>query len=216
LTQLVDRFERALLTVDRLEAIKIFNKLIKPVTGTPFQYLEKLIIPVLERIGEGWKHGRVALSQVYMSGRICEELVDTILPPGSLARRNKQNIAITVLEDYHLLGKRIIYSALRASGFDIRDYGRMEVDELCRRVKDDRIRVLLISTLMLSSALRVKELRVRLKELAPETGDHVKIIVGGAPFRFDDQLWREVGADVVGSNTFDAVNIISRLTGGTT
>jgi len=216
LKQFVDRFERALLTVDRLEAIKIFNKFIKPITGTPFQCLEKLIIPALERIGEGWKQGRVALSQVYMSGRICEELVDTILPPGDPARKDQQNIAITTLEDYHLLGKRIIYSALRASGFELRDYGRTEVDELCLRIKDDRIRVLLISTLMLPSALRVKDLRVRLKELIPGTGDHVKIIVGGAPFRFDDQLWREIGADAVGGNAFDAVNIISRLTGGTT
>lgn len=215
MTQVVDRFERALLTVDRLEAIKIFNQLIKKhITGTRLQCIEKLIIPVLERIGEGWKHGRVALSQVYMSGRICEELVDTVIPPGDPARNDQQNIAITVLEDYHLLGKRIIYSALRASGFEVRDYGRMEVEGLCRRVKDDRIRVLLVSTLMLPSALRVKELRLRLKELAPGTGNHVKIIVGGAPFRFDDQLWQEVGADAVGNNAFDAVNIITRLTEG--
>jgi methanogenic corrinoid protein MtbC1 len=215
LTQLVDRFEQALLTVDRLEARKIFNELRKHKTGTPIQCIERLVIPVLERIGEGWEHGRVALSQVYMSGRICEELVDTVLPPGDPAIKGQQKIAIAVLEDYHLLGKRIIYSALRASGFEVRDYGRMEVDELSRRARDDRIRVLLVSTLMLPSALRVKKLRVRLKELAPGAKNHVKIVVGGAPFRFDDQLWREVGADAAGNTAFDAVNIIARLTGGT-
>ena len=41
--------------------------------------MEKLVVPALERIGAGWEQGRVALSQVYMSGRICEELVDTLL-----------------------------------------------------------------------------------------------------------------------------------------
>ena len=204
----IDRFEQALLSVDRLEARNILTASIGDQTS--IQLVENLVLPALERIGESWEQGQVALSQVYMSGRVCEELVDSILPPGSATRRNQPRMAIAVLEDYHLLGKRIVYSALRASGFGLRDYGRVDVDGLVRRVQEDGIQVLLISTLMLPSALRVRDLRARLDE----SGLDAKIVVGGAPFRFDDQLWREVGADAMGRNASEAMSIVTRITGG--
>jgi methanogenic corrinoid protein MtbC1 len=88
-------------------------------------------------------------------------------------------LGIAVLEDYHLLGKRIVYSILRASGFAVRDYGRRTVEELVRLVQADEIEIPLISTLMLPSALRVKELRKQLSAADLP----FKIVVGGAPFR---------------------------------
>lgn len=201
-------FERALLSVDRLAAKHVVEELSR--TLPPIQILEKLVSPVLESIGAGWELGTVALSQVYMSGRICEELVDTLLPLGALDRKGQPRMAIAVLQDHHLLGKRIIYSVLRASGFELLDYGRVEVDELVQRVKRDGVEVLLISALMLPSALQVKEVRRKLNESYPE----VKIVVGGAPFRFDDQLWRDVGADAVGRNSAEALEIVANMTGG--
>ncbi len=203
----IDRFEQALLSVDRLGARNILTR--SKGERPPIQLVESLLLPALERIGEGWEQGHVALSQVYMSGRLCEELVDSILPPGSLVRENQPRLAIAVLDDYHLLGKRIVYSVLRASGFEMLDYGQTEVDGLVRHVRDDGIQILLISTLMLPSALHVKDLRARLDELDLD----VKIVVGGAPFRFDEQLWQDVGADAMGRNASDAIDIIVRFTG---
>ena len=74
-----------------------------------FSSLRPYLVPVLEEIGTGWENGTYALSQVYMSGRICEELVDLILPPTDVMRRTQPKIAIATLEDYHMLGKRIVY-----------------------------------------------------------------------------------------------------------
>jgi methanogenic corrinoid protein MtbC1 len=39
----------------------------------------------------------------------------------------------------------------------------------------------------------------------------VKLIAGGAPFRFDDQLWQAVGADIMCENASDAVRAIERI-----
>ena len=142
-----------------------------------------------------------------MSGRICEELVDDLLPPGSSDRKDQPKMAITVLSDHHMLGKIIVYSLLRASGFDLLDYGRMKVDDLIHRAKEDGIVILLLSVLMLPSALQVKEL----KEKLIESNLDVKIVVGGAPFRFDDQLWREVGADAVCLTASEAVAAIHEI-----
>ena len=93
-------FEQALLSLDRLAAR---NMLLEPGgSETPLQLVETLVVPALERIGAGWEQGRVTLSQVYMSGRICEELVDTLLPSDGLGRKNRPKTAIAVLQDYHL------------------------------------------------------------------------------------------------------------------
>jgi len=169
--------------------------------------IEKIIVPTLIRIGEGWENESVALSQVYMSGRICEDLVDAIMPPAASGKTGQPAMAIALLEDYHSLGKRIIYSALRANGLDLADWGRIEADELVAKVIDDDIQILLISVLMLPSALRIKTVRERLQQKKAKT----RIFVGGAPFRFDPQLLKEVGADATGENTSEAVEIVTRM-----
>ena len=112
--------------------------------------------------------------------------------------------AIAVLDDHHLLGKQIVYSVLRASGFELFDYGSLGREELVERVLADRLEVLLISVLMLPSALGVAAVVAQLRA----RGSAVRIAVGGAPFLFDAGLWREVGADAMGRNAADAVKLL--------
>jgi len=195
-------FREALERLDRVEAESVFNQSLASLT--PIQTIEQVVVPALTLIGGAWENGDVALSQVYMSGRICEELVEQVLPPSDPDRKHQPRSAIVVLNDYHMLGKRIVYSLMRASGFELFDYGRMDVDELVERALADKIRVLLISVLMLPSALKVGEVCARLRA-ADAT---IRIAVGGAPFLFDDQLWREVGADAMGRNAADAVRLV--------
>jgi methanogenic corrinoid protein MtbC1 len=196
--------ESALLSLDRSAARSILTA--HRTAGTPFQLIEGVITPVLERIGEGWEHGRVALSQVYMAGRICEDLVDELLLPADVDHRSPE-MAIVVLEDYHMLGKRIVTCTLRSSGFHLADYGQMGVRGCVDRVKEDGIKILLISTLMLPSALKVENVREELDR----AGMKVKIMVGVAPFRFDDRLWEEVGANASASTASGAIEIVNRV-----
>jgi methanogenic corrinoid protein MtbC1 len=175
---------------------------------TPVAALESILVPVLARLGDDWVAGKVALSQIYMTGRICEELVDRLLPAGAPSPAAPPRQAIAVLDDYHLLGKRIVLSVLRASGIPILDYGRMELQPLVERVVADGLENLLVSVLMLPSALEVKQLRAALAR----RGARVRIAVGGAPFVLDPELWREVGADAFGRSAADAVGIVRRWT----
>jgi methanogenic corrinoid protein MtbC1 len=115
-------------------------------------------------------------------------------------------IAIAVFEDYHFMGKRIIKSYLNSYGFKIIDYGRVETQELIQNVLRDNVKILLISTLMLNSALHIKELASELNRIKPET----KIIVGGAPFIFDKNLYKEIGADDAGYDANDAFNLVKK------
>lgn len=206
-TELIKLFRESLESVDRVGADALFQQALAGMR--PIEAVEKLVVPALEQIGEAWQAGSVALSQVYMSARFCEELVDRVLPPSDPDRKNQPRSAIVVLGDYHMLGKRIVYSVMRASGFDLFDYGRMDTDALVERALADKIRVLLISVLILPSALKVREVCARLR--AADTG--IKVVVGGAPFLFDAQMWQEVGADAMGHSAADAVSIVGRWTG---
>ena len=155
--KLTARFEQALISLDRLEAKDIL--LASGDRWSPIRIVETIVVPALEHIGAGWERGTIALSQVYMSGRICEELVEEILPENSPSRKHQPKMAIAVLQDYHLLGKRIVHSALRAGGYGLKDYGRVEAESLVEKMVQDGIEVLFLSTLMLPAALKVKEVK---------------------------------------------------------
>jgi methanogenic corrinoid protein MtbC1 len=199
-----EKLERAILTLDRVEAESIFKK--ASLHGTPIEIASELVTSTLSRIGEAWEEGKLALSQVYMSSIICEELVEKLLPPQSPVRKSQPKMAIGVFEDYHLLGKRIVYSTLRASGFELMDLGGgLTANQLVEIVKKEEIKILLLSSLMLPSALHIKKLKPMLKD------SDVKIIVGGAPFRFDRELWIEVEADAFGNDSSEALAIVTNM-----
>lgn len=203
--KLIDDFTDALLSLDRVAVQKIIASTTPGIS--PLNFVENVVVVALDRIGKRWQEGTVSLAQIYMGGRICEQLVDEILPPAAPERKNQPKMAICTLVDHHMLGKSIVYSLLRASGFELSDYGSLSVHELVERVKKDGLKILLISVLMLPSALQIKTV----KDLLNNSNCDVKIIVGGAPFRFDKNLWREIGVDGMCENASEAVAVIGKV-----
>ena len=202
----INRLEEALLSLDRVNVKKILIDINR--YKTLYEVLEDTIVPTMESIGDKWESGELALSQVYMSGKICEEIVDELLPMTHTKRLDDPNIAILVYRDFHMLGKRIVYTFLRASGYDVIDYNQQsDIEEIIESLKRDRVEILLVSVLMLNSALHLKELISAIKTQNLST----KVVVGGAPFRFDKNLYREIGADASGVNASDVLKIIEKL-----
>ena len=143
------------------------------------------------------------------SGIICEELIEEFMTLENMGKIDKPKMAIGVFLDHHALGKRMVTSIIKAKGYDVIDFGQgLSVDEIVRRTIDEDIEVLLISTLMLTSALKIKIVAERLRK----SDKKVKIIVGGAPFRFDCNLWKKVGADADGKNATDIISVIEGVT----
>jgi methanogenic corrinoid protein MtbC1 len=172
--------------------------------------IDGVLVPALERIGTGWELGHLALSQVYMAGRLCEELAEAILPSAMASRAAPGLIGIAVLEDHHLLGQRIVAATARAAGWPVDDLGHgLSAEALAALVVRRGIRVLLVSTLMLRAALHVQ----RLVHLLRSSDPPVRVLVGGAPFRLDPGLWKEVGADAMGISASDALPLLERYAG---
>ena len=199
-----ERLERALLDADRPAAAAALEEA-RARDGA--LGVDRVLVPALERIGTDWERGLLALSQVYMAGRICEDLTDAFVPAAVRPRATPAGLAIAALDDHHLLGKRIVSATVRAAGWPLLDLGHgMTARALAARASEGGIRMLLVSTLMLRAALQVKELVLLLRE-APVP---VRVVVGGAPFRIDRELWREVGADAMGATASDALDLVER------
>ncbi len=205
----IAEFKNALLQINRIKAAELFER--SYTDATSFALLERLATNTLEKIGKDWENGAVSLAQVYMSGIICEELMDQYLPKMNIQRKVIPRMAAVVLQDHHGLGKRIVISILRAGGFEVLDFGQgVTVDEVVEKTIENDLEILLISTLMLPSALKVEEVKAKLAA----KGSKVKIIVGGAPFRMDSTLWKRVGADADGKNASDIISIIEKMIEG--
>jgi methanogenic corrinoid protein MtbC1 len=161
------------------------------------------LTPAMEVIGRNWEDGKASLAQVYMSGRICEGIAEKFVNTGD-ANKGKAKLAITTLNDFHILGKRVISTFLSGVGLPPEDYGRTTVNDLTTRIQQSTPNILLISALMLPSALEVKQVTRFIKE----NDLPITTIVGGAPFRFDPDLWKEVEADATGNNAGEAIALV--------
>jgi methanogenic corrinoid protein MtbC1 len=174
---------------------------------TPLQVAEEIISPALERIGIMWEEGMANLAQIFLGSKLCEDLLQRILPPEAHWRKDSPVIAITNFDDHHSLGKKIVYMTLRSNGYNIIDLGWTDVDSIGPKAKEHKVEILMASTLMLRSAIKTKEIPRLLKQ---EHSDAL-LVVGGAPFLFDPELAREVGADALGSSGADAASIVQAL-----
>lgn len=183
------QLERAFLAVDRLEV----ERLVREALGgaPPDAVLERLVVPALDAVGVAWERGAASLSQVYMAGRITEDLLARLLPqapppPGS------PRVVLGVLEDQHVLGKRMVQAYLAAAGQPVLDLGAgLTAAAMAERAAGEGATVVMVSTLMLRAALRVQDLVEGLRA----RGCGARVVVGGAPFRLDPGLWQRVGAD---------------------
>ena len=205
---IAEHFKEALLSSDEAAARGLMNESKQQYTS--LQFVEKVLTRVLDQIGDGWEKGEYALSQVYMSGKICERLIESLPGEQRFARKDKPKMAIALLNDYHALGKRIVLSHLRSGGYIVTDYDRVDEKELVEQACEDQVELLLVSVLMLSSALSLKEVIQQIRYQCPA----VKVAVGGAPFRLDNGLWQEVGADFAGFSAADSLRIASSFNGG--
>ena len=207
---LSDRLDRALLNLEREEVRRVIVDGVGPTALSVADFADRVVGPALCRIGEGWEAGEVALSQVFMAGRIMEACLNENRLP--IPTDSKVEVGIGVLGDHHTLGKALVSSVLRIGGYGVRDLGSgLTPEQIVEGAYEADVSVLLISVLMLNRALQVAEVM----SLISDGGrGPMPVLVGGAPFLHDPTLWTHVGADACGRNAADALKLVAQATGG--
>lgn len=181
----------------------------------PEDVIFKIIIPSLDsmmfRLAD---KEEVNLSQHFFASQIASEITEDLLekfanPP------EKQSIIIigTSPGDFHGLGKRIVTGCLKAHMMEVVDLGlNIAAEKFVDAALFHKSNVIAISSMMYHTAtgengcLKVRKI---LKEKKLE--EKIKIIVGGAPYRFDPKLYQIVQADDWAENGNMAGQVISKL-----
>jgi methylmalonyl-CoA mutase cobalamin-binding domain/chain len=175
----------------------------------------QVVIPAIEEMmSQIIKDPDANLAQHFMTAQFASEVTDKMLarfksPPQIIGRV----VIGTAIGDLHSLGKRIVMGCLKALMVEVIDLG---VNVPPERFVDEAVahdaQVIGISAMMVHTAIGEKGC-LQVRKILHERGleDRIKIIVGGAPYRFDPELYKSVGADSWASDGVSAGKLIIDL-----
>lgn len=182
---------------------------------TPEEVVFRVVIPALEAMMEQINHDPDAnLAQHFMTAQIACKVTERMLARFSQPPQVVGRVIIgTSQGDLHSLGKRIVVGCLKSLMVDVVDLGiNVPPERFVEEAEAQEAQVIAISSMMVHTA-RSAQGCVRVRQLLKEKGleDRVRIVVGGAPYRFDPQLFRQVGADAWAEDGITAGRVILEL-----
>jgi trimethylamine corrinoid protein len=175
----------------------------------------QVVIPAVEEMmSRITKDPDTNLAQHFMTAQIAASVTEKMLekfqhPPEIIGRV----VIGTASGDLHSLGKRIVMGCLKALMVEVTDLG---VNVPAERFVDTAVaqdaQVIAVSAMMVHTATGPKG-ALRVRELLRERGleARIRIVVGGAPYRFDEQLYKTVGADAWAADGVSAGKVIIDL-----
>jgi len=182
---------------------------------TPEEVVFEVVIPAIDRmITDLTVNLDATISQHFIASKVAEEVTESMVSKFKQIPGSEGTVIIgTAWNDFHGLGKKIVSGCLRAHMFKVHDLGlNVPAKNFVDSAVAENAGIIGISTMMLHTAKGengAKLVRKLLKERGLE--DKIKLIVGGAPYRFDPDLYQEVGADGWAENGVAAVKVIKEL-----
>jgi len=210
----MDAYLKAIFDTDKAAALRIVFQALEG-GMTPENVIFDLVVPGMERmIGGMISDNQITISQHFLASQIAEEVTDRLIPLFGSAPEVQGNVVIGASHgDFHGLGKKIVIGCLRARMFQITDLGiNVEPERFIEAALSAQAQVIAISSMMVHTATGERGPK-RVRQLLREGGleQTTRIIVGGAPYRFHDNLFREVGADAWADTAAQASAVVARL-----
>jgi len=170
--------------------------------------LQEVVHPAFDAMGALWEAQEVTLTHQFVAARAVEDALLSYGRPPTVLLNGTPKVVVGTLLDGHSLGAKLVATFLRAAGLAVVEAGEgLTPEQLVGRAVAEQAHVLAVSVLMMRSVARISEVRRGLE--AANTG--IKLVVGGAPFRFDPGLAERVGADAWAPDAISAANVIRPL-----
>ncbi|NOQ94455.1 MAG: cobalamin-binding protein [Methylophaga sp.] len=207
-------YNEAVFEIDKELALEIIETALKDGV-TPEQVVFDIIIPSIEEMmAEISINADTNLAQHFMTAQIAAEITEKMLakfesPPEIIGRV----IIGTSYGDLHSLGKRIVMGCLKSMMVDVVDLGvNVKAETFVDAAVAQDAQIIAISSMMVHTATG-EEGSLKVRSLLKERGleDKIKLVVGGAPYRFDHELYNKVGADSWAADGVTAAKIIREL-----
>jgi trimethylamine corrinoid protein len=217
LDHIVKAYNEAVFETDKEGAFEVVNAALAEGV-TPEEIVFKVVIPAVEEMMSNiTKDPDANLAQHFMTAQIAAEVTEKMLlkfqyPPETVGRV----VIGTAHGDLHSLGKRIVMGCLKALMVDVTDLGvNVPAEKFVEAALANDAQVIAVSAMMVhtatgqNGAIKIRQL---LKEQDLE--DRISLVVGGAPYRFDNELYKTVGADAWASDGVNAGRVIVDLIKG--
>lgn len=176
----------------------------------PSAILTQCLNPGMEEVGRLYEEGEF-LTPDMLAAAECVNVAMGLLEP-LLVEKNIENngtfVMATVEGDLHDIGKNIVVTLIRGSGYDVQDLGTsVPADNIINAIKETNASFLGLSALLTSTMGKMKEVIRRLVE--ENIRKKVRVFIGGAPT--SEKFAREIGADFYCEDAFDALTKLKSL-----
>ncbi len=162
-------------------------------------------------VGELFSQGTYFISQLIFSAEILKAVLQRIEPllEGAAVGQQRGKVVIgTVKGDIHDIGKNIVVTLLRGSGFDVIDLGvDVPADKFVNALKESGAKILGMSALLNFTYPEMKNVVDAVS--AAGIRDKVRIIIGGAPV--NEQVREFCGADFTAGDAVAGVGICKSI-----
>lgn len=211
--ELIDLYNQAVYDTDRDAALEVIHGALKA-GKTPEEIVFEIIIPALDQTVKMIENDdSMCLAQHFMTSQIASEVVDEMLPLFKTETEHRGTVVIgSAFGDLHSLGKRIVAGCLRANMIEVFDLG---VNVPAERFIDEAIlhhaEVIAVSSMMMHTARGDRGALGIRKILEERSLSQIRLVVGGAPFRFNPELYKIVQADAWAPDGVSASRVIWEL-----
>jgi len=214
LEKVIAAYSEAVFDTDRDKAFEVIHAAIAQGV-TPEDIVFKVVIPSMEQMIKAISEDFDAnLAQHFMASQIASQVTDEMVAQFQTSPETIGRVVIgTSHGDMHTLGKRIVSGCLRSLMIDVIDLGvNVSAERFVDTALEHNAGIIAISSMMVHTArseygcLAVRQL---LKQRRLE--DRIKIIVGGAPYTWDTELYNVVLADAWASDGISAGKVIKDL-----
>jgi corrinoid protein of di/trimethylamine methyltransferase len=170
------------------------------------------LAPGLEEVGRLYTAGEYFIPELTMCGNAMKAamaILDPLIEAKGTGTRRGTVLIGTVEGDLHDIGKNLVVSMLRGSGFETHDLGvNVPTATFVEQVRQLNPDVVGLSALLLTTREAMGEVIKALETAGLR--DQVKVIVGGSPVtqKFAD----EIGADGFGEDAVAAAHLARKFT----
>ncbi len=211
---LAQEYYEAVFDTDRKRALELVRNAVK--NGVlPEDIVFKVVVPSIDLMVQSFSETfDASIAQHFVASQIASEVTDEMLSQFKVPPTIAGKVVIgTSCGDFHGLGKKIVMGCLKAQMIDVVDLGlNVGAEQFVDAAVKNNAQVIGIASMMVHTArgengcLKVRQL-LRQKKLE----NQIKVIVGGAPYRFDPELYRTVQADAWAANGIKAGHVIIGL-----
>ncbi|HDI46451.1 MAG TPA: hypothetical protein ENF82_01445 [Candidatus Methanomethylia archaeon] len=175
---------------------------------TPMDVVRKAIKPAMDELGRRFERLEAFLPELMLAAEAVQEVLKAVMPEGKQGIYKGKVVIGTIYGDIHDIGKNIVASMLRASGYEIIDLGSdVHPDTFVEVAKREGANIIGISCLLTPSMYYMRDV---IKRLADEgIRDRFHVVVGGAAVY--PEWAKEIGADGWAKDADKAVQLCDTL-----